>query len=99
VCQCVWSIRCDIAIIANGQVNEPLLTNIGVSCMTESVEIFKHIFVLSNYGGHFTLKCDILLAKCVGVGTRNMILSDYRVIYNGIKSVTDIKMSDGGFVG
>jgi len=41
MCQCVWSrtiiIGYNIAIIAGGQVNEPL--HVGVSCMTEPVEI------------------------------------------------------------
>ena len=64
MCWCVWPrtiiIGYDIAIIAGRKVNEPLLTNVGVSCKTEPVEI---VFVLSDYCDHFTLKCDILLAK------------------------------------
>ena len=28
--------------------------HVGVSCMTELVEIFGNIFVLSDYQGHFT---------------------------------------------
>jgi len=48
---------------AGGQVNEPLLQHVGVSCMTESVEIFENIFVLSDYRGYITLKCHFLLVK------------------------------------
>ena len=50
MCLYVWSrmivIGLDIAIITGGQVNEH---NVGVSCMTEAVEIFGNIFVLSDY--------------------------------------------------
>ena len=53
----------DRAIIAGGHVTEPLLTTCWCSFMTEPVEIFDNIFLLSDYRGHFTLKCHILLAK------------------------------------
>jgi len=58
--------------------------------MTELAEMFVNIFMLSDYRGHFTLKC---------AGTRNVILSDLRVIYNGAKSITGNNVLDGGVAG
>ena len=74
-CRSVWSrtlvIGYIIAILACRRDNNHYWQHIGVSCMTwiESTEQFGNIFVLSDYLGHFTLKCHILLAKrSVGVG-------------------------------
>ena len=81
----------DLEIIASGQVNEPLLT----TCQCVLHELFDNIFVLSDYRGHFTLKCHILLAKwSVRVGTWFCGIKE-----SFIMELNPSQALDGGFVG